>query len=63
MARHLAAVTFPARAEELAAGAEAADAPPEMVAALRDLPGDEEHVNGQSVWQALGGAVEQPHLR
>lgn len=61
LAQHLAAVTFPARRDDLVEGAEGDHAPPPLVDALRSLPADEEHENVQSVWKALGGEVEGTH--
>lgn len=63
LARYLAAAAFPARTDELVYMAEADQAPPSLVAALRSLPSDEEHPNVQSVWRALGGEVEGTHTR
>lgn len=63
LAQHLAAVTFPARRDDLVSGAEADHAPPRLVDALRSLPPDQQHENVQSVWRALGGEVEGTHTR
>ena len=61
LSRHLASTRFPAGREELVAATQDANAPAEVVAALRDLPADEVYENVQAVWQALGGNVEAPH--
>jgi hypothetical protein len=63
LARHLAAVRFPAGRDRLVAAAEADHAPEDLVQALRALPEDEEYVNLQAVWMAIGGEAEGPHTR
>ena len=63
LARYLAGAAFPARRDELVYMAEADQAPPSVLEALRSLPADEQHANVQSVWQALGGEVEGTHTR
>ncbi len=61
LARHLAGAAFPARQQELVAAAEADHAPDSVLAALRRLPADEDFVNVQAVWTALGGPAEDSH--
>ena len=63
LSRHLAAVQFPARRDDLLAAARADHAPDVIVEALRGLPADEAYETVQAVWQALGGNVEAPHTR
>ena len=61
LARHLAAVHFPAGRDALVAAAEADHAPDDILQALRALPADEEYLNVQGVWTAMGGDVEDRH--
>ncbi len=63
LARYLAGAAFPARRDELVYMAETDQAPPPLLDRLRSLPADEQYVNVQSVWQALGGEVEGTHTR
>ncbi|HEX2701014.1 MAG TPA: DUF2795 domain-containing protein [Acidimicrobiales bacterium] len=61
LARHLASVAFPARRNQLVFAAEEEMASSDLIDELRRLPPEEEFVNVQAVWSALGGATEGSH--
>ena len=59
IARHLDRVVFPGTREELLEDAEANNAPPAVIRALRDLPSQARFENVQEIWIALGGEPEE----
>jgi hypothetical protein len=61
LARVIAPAHFPARRDDLLAVAQAEFAPGVLLGALRSLSPDQEFVNIQAVWAALGGETEGSH--
>jgi uncharacterized protein DUF2795 len=58
IARFLRPSVFPGTGEELAANADANNAPAAIVAELKRLPRSQRYENVQQVWEALGGRPE-----
>jgi hypothetical protein len=63
LARHIAAVRWPAGREELVATAQAERAPQGILDRLRHLSNEARFENVQEVWSALGGETEDHHTR
>lgn len=57
--RYLARTTFPAKREDLLRNARASNAPEEIMADLRRLPGDETFDTVTRAWAALGRSMDQ----